>query len=413
MGLLHYPRGIINPNYPGFQHLAHTLADHFIDHQFDQSSDSEISDDSDSDSYPSGHTGGKNLTSDDNNNGDGEMEDIIDLNSNLGLPPTMSSTTTLFSKRAKQELDFTSSKLGGCSNYMDFNEDDDFEYVLSDENIDCDSDAYVQYDFKPTLNKLQIRKIDKIEENFRNDRNSMTLLTPDILIEHKSSEKPLKRISLTTGIRSTVKNIAYKEINQEDKREYAPDLIKHIINDYDQDKVLNATLSDGGNNMQKEEGNDNNIRNSQNVIHSLPLSFESATSSTVDIIGDFGKEIENEISMIVSGFRDTANETNSIESMNDQKMRERNSRQNATTSDEFVLDENKFMEHLKSFTKVSFKILRYFIRIRRLLKTQVLFLTHNFIEYTFAPYNQLKKLGQTSLLEEWKNGVNSIQEWRE
>lgn len=37
-----YPRGIINPNYPGFQHLAHTLAEHFVDHQFDQS-DSDVS----------------------------------------------------------------------------------------------------------------------------------------------------------------------------------------------------------------------------------------------------------------------------------------------------------------------------------------------------------------------------------
>ncbi|KAJ6633346.1 Schwannomin-interacting protein 1 like, partial [Pseudolycoriella hygida] len=37
-----YPRGIINPNYPGFQHLAHTLAEHFVDHHFDQS-DSEVS----------------------------------------------------------------------------------------------------------------------------------------------------------------------------------------------------------------------------------------------------------------------------------------------------------------------------------------------------------------------------------
>lgn len=28
-----YPRGIINPNYPGFQRFAHTLSEHFIEHQ--------------------------------------------------------------------------------------------------------------------------------------------------------------------------------------------------------------------------------------------------------------------------------------------------------------------------------------------------------------------------------------------
>lgn len=34
--LKYYPRGIINPNYPGFQHLAHTLSEHFIDHHQNQ-----------------------------------------------------------------------------------------------------------------------------------------------------------------------------------------------------------------------------------------------------------------------------------------------------------------------------------------------------------------------------------------
>lgn len=42
---LKYPRGIINPNYPGFQHLAHTLSEHFIDHHQNQGnmSDSDFS----------------------------------------------------------------------------------------------------------------------------------------------------------------------------------------------------------------------------------------------------------------------------------------------------------------------------------------------------------------------------------
>lgn len=42
---LKYPRGIINPNYPGFQHLAHTLSEHFIDHHQNQAnmSDSDFS----------------------------------------------------------------------------------------------------------------------------------------------------------------------------------------------------------------------------------------------------------------------------------------------------------------------------------------------------------------------------------
>ncbi|XP_055379275.1 homeobox protein 5-like isoform X2 [Condylostylus longicornis] len=37
-----YPRGIINPNYPGFQHLAHTLSEHFVNHPND-ADDSDLS----------------------------------------------------------------------------------------------------------------------------------------------------------------------------------------------------------------------------------------------------------------------------------------------------------------------------------------------------------------------------------
>lgn len=41
-----YPRGIVNPNYPGFQHLAHTLSEYFVDQPttVGSMSDSDISD---------------------------------------------------------------------------------------------------------------------------------------------------------------------------------------------------------------------------------------------------------------------------------------------------------------------------------------------------------------------------------
>lgn len=70
-----YPRGIINPNYPGFQHLAHTLSEHFVDHHGNQvgsMSDSDISE-VDSDFRSEGHNSeNKNtltqtLTCDDSN----------------------------------------------------------------------------------------------------------------------------------------------------------------------------------------------------------------------------------------------------------------------------------------------------------------------------------------------------------
>lgn len=417
MGLLHFPRGIINPNYPGFQHLAHTLSDHFIDQQFDPSSDSEISDDCDFDSYPSGHGRNKDIISDANNNDNGEMEDDIDLNSNesggdLALHTTMASDkflsntikggfkddseTNMFcnSKQIKvHDFNTITGKLERHSVDMDFNEDDELEYIFSDKSIDCDSGAFIQYDCEMSINEFQKSKNVEIAENLLNDQSSIKFLTPDILIEHKSCEKPL-----TTGKSSTTENIVHNGISQEgsanvlffkDKREYEPDLIKHIIKDYDQANTeKQAALSITGENelirnsvhktssdakrtcsgeekisylMQTEEGNSSNVKNSQNVKCSLPLTFESITSSTVDIIGDFGKEIEKEINLIVSGFREQSNEMCSIESVADVNKRthEINSRQKAKTCDELVLDENKFMEHLKSFSRVSFNSLTY------------------------------------------------------
>lgn len=66
-----YPRGIINPNYPGFQHLAHTLSEHFVDHhgnQIGSMSDSDFSE-VDSDFPSEGHSIENNntFTCDDSN----------------------------------------------------------------------------------------------------------------------------------------------------------------------------------------------------------------------------------------------------------------------------------------------------------------------------------------------------------
>lgn len=59
-----YPRGIINPNYPGFQHLAHTLSEHFVDAHGNQTGSMSDSDFSEVDSdFPSeGHSTENNNT---------------------------------------------------------------------------------------------------------------------------------------------------------------------------------------------------------------------------------------------------------------------------------------------------------------------------------------------------------------
>lgn len=88
-----YPRGIINPNYPGFQHLAHTLAEHFVDHHhFEPSSDSDLSEDFDFDvAFRVRNFDNVNIMNDNNNNDNinihnnsnaMEFDKNIDLNRN-------------------------------------------------------------------------------------------------------------------------------------------------------------------------------------------------------------------------------------------------------------------------------------------------------------------------------------------
>lgn len=442
-----YPRGIINPNYPGFQHLAHTLAEHFIDHQFEHSSDSEISEDFDFDvAYRSGNLGIVNIMNDPNNNNDninnnGEGPDKnIDLNRNknrrssFSLPENVVNDLSVMKEsqqqaatRAKEFEDgnvnlmmksepkvFCESKqLGLNESHSEFETDDDDEdddcnvpnsfKIDSDphrmdfdddeladlsgeddaaiknelenidkaddefhENIDFDIATYLmQYDYKMDVKKSYKYESERAEDECLTDEDNSKLPTPDILIEHNS--KKLQNGEKETGTDEFGDKQSDVDVSPSDEmRDYQPDLIKNITgtintNDNNQgdEKVQqsgegdNEILSSLGHEIpaDKESANDEKIINQemeielvQTVSRNLPLSFESATSS-VDIIGDFGKEIEKEIGLIVSGYRNAAAGGRQAH-QNIRQMRTQN-------SPELVFDENRFIEHLKYFSKVS------------------------------------------------------------
>ncbi|CAO1346737.1 unnamed protein product [Diamesa hyperborea] len=198
-----YPRGIINPNYPGFQHLAHTLAEHFVDHHhFEPSSDSDLSEDFDFDvAFRVRNLDNVNIMNDNNNN------DNINIHNN--------------------------------SNAMEF-----------DKNIDLN-----QHNKKP--------------QNGNFNENVVTMV--ECLAKECDADN---------------RNCASAEATDE-KRDYQPDLIKNIT----------ETISTNGSfNLNPPADTDK---------CNLSLSLESS-SSTVDIIGDFGKEIEKEIGLIVSGYMTNA-----------------------------------------------------------------------------------------------------------
>lgn len=236
-------------------------------------------------------------------------------------------------------------------------------------SIECDLATYLQqYDFKMDLKKTYKRS-DEDEECLTDEDNSK-LPTPDILIEHnrdklQNDELVEKESVDNTGgcAEATQQRPVDVSPSDETRDYYQPDLIKNIadtINTNDNNEGDGVAESGEGDNeilnenpgkANKVNANDEKIINQVQmemntaVTRNLPLSLESA-SSVVDIIGDFGKEIEKEIGLIVSGYRNEGSSgRRGMQPIRPVVVR-------AQPKSE-VFDENKFIEHLKCFSKVS------------------------------------------------------------
>lgn len=218
--------------------------------------------------------------------------------------------------------------------------------------------------------KKTYKRSDEVEECLTDEDNSK-LPTPDILIEHnrdklQNDELVEKESVDNTGGCAEATQQRTVDLSQsgldETRDYYQPDLIKNIadtINTNDNNEGGNGVVESGEGdneilnenlgNANKADANDEKIINQVQmemntaVTRNLPLSLESA-SSVVDIIGDFGKEIEKEIGLIVSGYRNEGSSgrrgMQPIRPVRAQPKSE-------------VFDENKFIEHLKCFSKVS------------------------------------------------------------
>lgn len=196
-----FTRGIINPNYPGFQHLAHTLSEHFLDHNFEHLSDSEISEDFDT------------------------------------------TTTNLNSEF--------------LNNNNSFNNFD--EIIINKGSVET--------------NPFILMMAEQSDNNFNDEEKLVN--TPDILIkeENKTITKPLD--------------------------DFKPDLLKNI--NVDQITTENdLTKIDDQNG--KIQLNTTEFKTNENQI--TPNDYSSLQSITpLDIVGDFEREIEQEIGLIVSGYK--------------------------------------------------------------------------------------------------------------
>lgn len=438
-----YPRGIINPNYPGFQHLAHTLSDHFIDHHqyLEHSTDSEDDFEYESnDNLENNNAENMNDSNNNTNNAGAEIGRVRDLNCNQNLRNSSHNMhvddkkedsnrqfqTKVFCDRKllnlqemnrcdtkeslndnllalenisssdeidDEELDELESEhinhfdgpekelLEVCehSTRMEYDDDeldvsveDDWAIKTELENIDklsydfesvnCDLETYLRrYDYpndcKMFSSELIKEDIEEQIENFIHDSHS---LTPDILLEHGNNKTNSDETSEVTKSAKEVaaENSSNLAINL-DERSYQPDLIKNITDTIKINENIDEAARQFVEKIMSESDNENLtimddpsfkgqqtrslelfLHNNKNVTNSQLDSFgEECAAASVDIVGDFGKEIEQEIGLIVSGYTSStvSNHVNYLKS----------------PVEACILDEQTFMEHIQNFSKVN------------------------------------------------------------
>lgn len=425
-----FTRGIINPNYPGFQHLAHTLSEHFTDHHFEHSSsDSDASEEFDVDvanDFDDNNNNNNNNNDDDamddesnafRDNGNVEMHNeqpvshiSEESNKNLlqKLEPKIYCEKNIEIKLSNNQMLSSSSSqmvdeeiVGVVNGASPTSEESDCEQILEHhddkaqfvekndglESISCNLETYLkQFETPNDLTCLNDEEhFDGTSDDIKYDDYEQIMLTqptvtPDILLKNDSMSdvntnpsngdenslgfKPdlLSNISnqidpsntspsllptsltltssatqssvllsskqssleitppqtleaLTTVLPST--QIQINVLNDEYKTE---NIEKSIQNNDDDNDIKTDSIIQPPTTFQQVSppttlytipSNPENFLNTFNTITTVtslnlkksPLNDYSIRSTTpIDIVGDFGREIEREIGLIVSGY---------------------------------------------------------------------------------------------------------------
>lgn len=284
-----YPRGIINPNYPGFQHLAHTLSEHFIDHhQFGNMSDSDVSEvesDIANDKQPDANdrvdenSNNNNNFDDDNGNTDRQIiesnsnkatcdngnRNIISDDENLSKVEEILRTVfesnschlrTAIETLAEHESNMESYWFG--TNYME-TESDQLTSVNDNDFVDASSEI-IACDLKTYL-----KRYDEVGVNL--DAHSICKNCDKLTPEEPPPDVIQKSTSSDNGF---------------DGHADKPDILQNVAMDRSDVNCM-ASLSPGQN--EKDE----------------PSSQWSITP--VDIVGNFEQEVERELGLLINGYK--------------------------------------------------------------------------------------------------------------
>lgn len=260
-------RGIINPNYPGFQHLAHTLSEHFFEHQFEHSS--EDSDLSEFETEPSPRTVVDTLTSDELHSPPPQHQHIIDLNNKNNnnnnnntdsldkieeiLRGAFNSQSFMLSPPPNNLTDHAISPPE--TSYNDAVDDRSTFYTNDNKRIDDDDDLETYLSRYESPVELQT-----VLEPLISD----ALPAPDILMKSSQSME-----GITAG----------GDCSPSDR---TPDILQNVVDVVEQEMSVGTAEWDCGS------------------VTMTPV---------VDIVGNFELEIEHEIGLIVSGYKSSSSDS--------------------------------------------------------------------------------------------------------
>lgn len=257
------PRGIVNPNYPGFQHLAHTL-----DYTIKVCSDTDFTDDD----LDLDETAVKTNTCDvnninNNNNNEHDIEYKIDSVNRLD---SVENIQKVFYDKPKLNipLEFDGADLSEKQNNLVNSASEEVgaeANANADANADADVDAEVEADAEAEASSSNSSSED-FEGNLPDSEHSDPEITdpnetnepdePDESNNPDESNKPNENFRIASNINITL------ELAEE------------------------ATASN-----EVEQKSNNNLEVTSNIPESI---------STADIVGNFGAELEQEIGRIVS-----------------------------------------------------------------------------------------------------------------
>ncbi|KAM7351219.1 schwannomin interacting protein 1 isoform 2-T5 [Cochliomyia hominivorax] len=258
-----FPRGIINPNYPGFQHLAHTLSEHFITS-------------SPSDSYESDMS-------------EYEMELSADSFESLSEEKSQIQLNT-YNNNTPEKILLNSSDQQNSLNYLQSVEADEVEDFCL---MDCNKGHRPSLDDDTNRNNghsnNQPFNIADLQDHLK---NTLTLLEKQECGAQNHNNMP--PVSITPDILIKNYNLQVQPLH---KKENRPDLLRgvspHLVSERKYHETKNG-------NLKLEKSHSVNVYGSRNSEIKDEMSYGL---TPVDIIGDFGQEVEREFGLLVSGYR--------------------------------------------------------------------------------------------------------------